>query len=57
MKQSYFFNFIGPDSLWFQLKGGEFLPCTGWDVSVRCTDEMKFLEFFPGNDNLSLPSA
>ena len=36
---------IGPESFWFQLKGGEFSPCTGWDVSVIIfyTCELNFL--------------
>ena len=34
--QSYFMNIIrtGYEALWFQLKVGEFAPCTEWDVSV-----------------------
>ena len=31
---SYFVKIVGPESLWFQLKGGEFSPCTEWDVSL-----------------------
>ena len=42
--QSCFVHIVGPESLSFQLKGGEFLQCTGWDVSMRLFCEMKFCE-------------
>ena len=46
---------INGESLSFQLKGGEFLQCTGRDVSMKLFCEMKFSESYnSGNDSFHL---